>query len=67
VDTERQKQLEQTIVAARAEIDSEEARMGEINARDQPLRNAISELEDQVVGIYSQRMHLILNVICRTS
>ncbi|QRV73263.1 structural maintenance of chromosomes protein [Ceratobasidium sp. AG-Ba] len=48
VDTERQKQLEQEIVAARAHIDAEEAKMADINARDQPMRAGITELEEKL-------------------
>ncbi|ELU45347.1 chromosome structural maintenance protein smc5 [Rhizoctonia solani AG-1 IA] len=51
VDTERQRELEQIIVNARAEMDAEEAKMGEVNIRDQPLRNTISELTDKIVSV----------------
>ncbi|KAF8759967.1 P-loop containing nucleoside triphosphate hydrolase protein [Rhizoctonia solani] len=54
VDTERQRELEQIIVNARAEMDAEEAKMGEVNIRDQPLRNTISELTDKINGIKEQ-------------
>ncbi|CAE6422238.1 unnamed protein product [Rhizoctonia solani] len=54
VDTERQRELEQIIVNARAEMDAEEAKMGNVNIRDQPLRNAISELGDKINGIKEQ-------------
>ncbi|KAG9096070.1 Structural maintenance of chromosomes protein 5 [Ceratobasidium sp. 370] len=48
VDTERQKQLEQEIVTARAQIDAEEAKMAEVNQRDQPMRGAITEIEEKL-------------------
>ncbi|KAJ1309249.1 hypothetical protein OPQ81_004914 [Rhizoctonia solani] len=54
VDTERQKELEQTIVNARAEMDTEEAKMAKVNTRDQPLRNEISELVKQADAIKEQ-------------
>ncbi|KAH7343207.1 P-loop containing nucleoside triphosphate hydrolase protein [Rhizoctonia solani] len=54
VDTERQKELEQAIVNARAEMDAEETKMADITARDQPLRNAVSELLGQINGIKEQ-------------
>lgn len=49
MDTERQKQLEQDIVKARAAINAEEAKMGELNERDSPMRNQLSEIMDKVV------------------
>lgn len=54
VDTERQKQLEQDIVKARAAINAEEAKMGELNERDSPMRNQLSEIMDKVNEIKEQ-------------
>ncbi|KAG9079251.1 Structural maintenance of chromosomes protein 5, partial [Ceratobasidium sp. UAMH 11750] len=51
VDTERQKQLEQDIVTARTQIDAEEAKMAEVNQRDQPMRNGITEIEEKLSEI----------------
>lgn len=58
VDTDRQKQLEQAIVAARAEMDAEEAKMGEVNLKDQPMRNVISELGDKIVRAGARCLNL---------
>ncbi|KAG8689456.1 Structural maintenance of chromosomes protein 5 [Ceratobasidium sp. 423] len=54
VDTERQKELEQIIVNARAEMDAEEAKMAKTNEKDQPLRNEVSELMNKINEIKEQ-------------